>query len=209
MSDHVLGIIGIALAVIGLIAQYRWRGAPQWVTDLALAIGCILIGIAIAPYADSARSNSPLPFAADAKPDIRLLILGADIFTPDFQPDWTGIAVAARVWNTGKPSIAVAWSLIISPKGQTPVIAQFTVMPEQLRAGGPNNNTVLRGADSLDVKNLKEPITSDPKDGNILFYTKLPRDVVMASDTWWELSITNSYGVESTTRKRMGDMLGR
>ena len=48
-----------------------------------------------------------------------------------------------------------------------------------------------------------------PIDGTLLFYVALPKSVVLDSDTWWELAVTDMYGVEFTTRKKMADWLGR
>lgn len=146
---------------------------------------------------------------AAARPELRLIMLGSNVFIPDSAPNMTGIGLDARVWNTGASSIAVSWSLTIMPKGKTPVLAQFTKMPEMLRAGGELNSAILRASDSLEAKTLKEPIKSTPIDGVLLFYVKLPQSVIIDGETWWELSVTDMYGVESTTRKKLGDWIGR
>lgn len=59
MSDHVLAIVGVILAIIMGISPYRWPKVPRWITDIGLGIACVLIGIAIAPYVNEVRTPVP------------------------------------------------------------------------------------------------------------------------------------------------------
>lgn len=188
--------------------------SPVWAF---LPLICIILGTLILGSRElgllgerAARQNKGVvAVGLTSKPELRLILLGANVFVPDEAPTLTGIGLDARVWNTGVPSVAVAWSLTILPKGQTPVVAQYTTMPPEIRAGGEFNSAVLRASDSLGIKTLKEPIQSTPIDGVLLFYVALPKSVVENGDTWWELSVTDMYGVESTTRKKMAEWLSR
>jgi hypothetical protein len=143
------------------------------------------------------------------KPEFRLLLMGGNVFTPDDAPTLAGFAVGARLWNTGAPSVAVSWSLTIIPKGQTPVLAQWTRRPSQIRAQGPVNSAVLRSSDALDLKTRDTPVGAVPEEGDVLFYATLHRDVVKHPDTWIELSVMDAFQNETTARQRMGDWLQR
>lgn len=59
MSDHAIGLIGLALAVVSIVAPFRWREMPRWATDIGILVGAILAGIAIAPYAYDAHLSAP------------------------------------------------------------------------------------------------------------------------------------------------------
>ncbi len=49
MLDRLIGLIGLLIAVVSLVGQYRWHTAPKWITDIGLIIGGVLLGIVIAP----------------------------------------------------------------------------------------------------------------------------------------------------------------
>jgi hypothetical protein len=59
------------------------------------------------------------------RPDFKVLMMGANIFVPTQEKGWSGIALQAKIWNVGAPSVVVSWSLTIITPGQTPVIAQL------------------------------------------------------------------------------------
>ncbi len=44
MSDHAIGLIGLALAVVSIVAPFRWREMPRWATDIGILVGAILAG---------------------------------------------------------------------------------------------------------------------------------------------------------------------
>ena len=47
MLDRGIGIAGIALALIAIIAPFRWPKMPRWMTDVGLAFGTLLMGLAV------------------------------------------------------------------------------------------------------------------------------------------------------------------
>ena len=49
MSDHALGILGLALAVVAIIAPYRWPQMHRILTDLGLATGTAIMMVAFQP----------------------------------------------------------------------------------------------------------------------------------------------------------------
>ncbi len=57
MIDRVLGIVGIALAVLSLIMPYKWPKVPVAVTNGGLYLAIALIGIAIGLYWGSKREK--------------------------------------------------------------------------------------------------------------------------------------------------------
>jgi hypothetical protein len=76
MSDHAIGLIGLALAVISIIAPFRWPNMHRLVTDLGLIAGTLLFALALFPYGQPSfpsvtkRTNVPVQqprSAADQK----------------------------------------------------------------------------------------------------------------------------------------------
>ncbi len=78
MIDRVLGIVGLALAVLGIVTPYKWPNLPSWAADTGIAVGCLLFGIAVGLYWGSGRGNDdPVDTA-----EVRLHIFG-DERTPE------------------------------------------------------------------------------------------------------------------------------
>jgi hypothetical protein len=50
MSDHAIGLIGLALALISIIAPFRWPKMHRIITDLGLMAGSVLLTLALLPY---------------------------------------------------------------------------------------------------------------------------------------------------------------
>jgi hypothetical protein len=46
MLDRGIAIAGSALALIAIIAPFRWPNMPRWMTDVGLSLGTLLIGLA-------------------------------------------------------------------------------------------------------------------------------------------------------------------
>jgi hypothetical protein len=140
---------------------------------------------------------------------LSILMLGGNIFVPDgsdVQRPLTGIALDAKVWNIGTPSVAVEWSLVVTPKGQLPISAQYTKMPEKLTLNGPPT-TVVHSSDSLDGKTANKSIGDTPVQGTLLFYVKLEKDVVLDPSTSLDLTVKDIYGGEASDTKLMGNWL--
>ena len=80
MLDRAIGIVGLALASFGLIAQYRWEKVPRWVTDVGLAIDCVLVRLAIAPLVGLPGTGAVSAGGTAAKPDIHFKLWGGGVF---------------------------------------------------------------------------------------------------------------------------------
>ena len=99
---------------------------------------------------------------------------------------------------------------VVIPKGGLPVVAQLTMIPDNLRLGGGSiNSAVIRASDALDVKTAKDPVAATPADGTLLFYVPLKKPVVLDPSTRLELSVKDIHGSESVARQLMGDWLQR
>jgi len=146
------------------------------------------------------------------RPELKLSISGGNVFLPD-APDLhnkvTGIALNAKVWNTGGPSVATEWNLFIIPQGATPLRAQLTKIPEHLKVGGAFNSLVIYASDALDAKTSQTQISSMPIEGVLLFYLPIPKVVIQAPSTRWELSVKDIYGNETRFNQLVGDWLTR
>lgn len=145
-----------------------------------------------------------------SKPEIRLNLLGGNIFDPTAAP-WKdqicGIALDVRVWNTGSPSIITEWGLVIVSRGNTPIIAQLTKMPEQLTATGEYNGAILRATDALDTKTAFNEVGRGVVEGILLFYARIKRDDLEHPDTRLELYAKDAYERETKAVIRMGQWL--
>ena len=145
-------------------------------------------------------------------PALRVSISGANVFAPDAKDvhnRLTGIALNARIWNTGIPSVATEWSLVVVPQNMTPVIAQLTSIPETLQLTGPISTAVIHAADALDTKTLTTPIGAIPVEGVLLFYVPLEREIVINPSTKLELTVKDIYSSETKAIQIIGEWLRR
>jgi hypothetical protein len=174
---------------------------------LGIATGCLLLSYWIGPT----TSSGPPPTAAYSMSDLRLSMLGGDVFIPHASDvrTYTGIVIDAEVWNTGAPSAVVKWALMVIPKGKPPVSGQLTIIPKSLSLTGQYNNDVIYGADALDQKTRAKPVSTTPIVGKLLFYVYLEKSVVVAPSTRLELSATDIYERETTVSQIMGEWLQR
>lgn len=143
-------------------------------------------------------------------PKFTISLLGGNIFIPEEARDITGIALDARIMNAGAPSIAADWKLLVIPKGRTPVLAQYTKVPETLRLGGERSSAVIRGSQSLGELTGRQAVQKGTAvDGVLLFYVRLPKTEVKAQSTIMEVSVRDIHGAETVTQQRIGDWLSR
>jgi hypothetical protein len=211
--DRIIGIAGLALALLIYIAPMRWPTIPKPLVDCGLVLAGILIGIAVAPivYLPGARPAPQHTLIGPTK--FHLNMTGANIFltdpTIDAPKQYTGISLNAKIWNTGKPSFATDWMLTVSPPGERPVIAQFTNIPEVLRVGGAINSAVIRQSDSLERATSESPVQSTPISGALLFYTNLPKPKVVDPRTILSLSVKDENENETVLSKSIGDWMQR
>jgi hypothetical protein len=147
-----------------------------------------------------------------SKPQLHLTAQGANLFTPD-APDirdiLSGIVLDAMIWNTGAPSIAVDWSLIIRiPNGD--IVAQLTAFPEKLTLNrSSHGQTIFTSADELDLKTIKETVGPVATSGRLLFYARVSLEELKNPSTQLILSVKDALGTATTVTKKIGDWLSR
>lgn len=149
---------------------------------------------------------------APSKPALRIAMAGGNVFVPEapgLNDRFTGIAIETRLWNTGKPSVATSWSLVVVPQGHIPVVGQLTKIPETLRLGGEFNSTIIRASDALDVKALTTPASEIPMQGTLLFYLEMPKNLVVDKGTRLELSVKDIYGQETVIKQEVREWIQR
>jgi hypothetical protein len=118
-------------------ASYLHLPDPEWIQShsvdrivfwgalagLALLLGSWILRLVrrkshhkihMSPDADSPKGQA-VERQQGSRPELRLSLLGGNIFVPDGAPELTGIALNARIWNTGEPSAATGWALTIIP----------------------------------------------------------------------------------------------
>jgi hypothetical protein len=201
MIDRAIGLFGLALAlVIGLLAfvPEGWPKIPLWLTLTGIGVGIFLCGLGVGLVMSGWRGGS------HPRPNLRLSLLGGNIFTPDAKDvrnRLTGIVLDISVWNTGAPSVATEWSLFVVAQNAAPVPAQVTEIPEALRLGGLINSAVIRSSESLQDKTKVTPISNAPVQGKLLFYVTMKLEIVRAASTRLELTVKDMYGTESRVTK--------
>lgn len=192
----------------GLAAMFELLlNPPPWLILITLPAGLLLI------WWDAKRERiSPRAIAGSIadevtrqKTEFHLSMSGGNVFIPDEWPDRTGIGLDAEIWNTGAPSIVTSWSMRITPNGGQPVIAQPTKMPNVLSATGEFNSARLLAANSLELKTKQTPVGITPVSGVLLFYVSLPKNIVSANDTSWELTAKDIYEKEVRVSHLVGD----
>ena len=150
--------------------------------------------------------------APSGKPELKVLICGGNVFTPeipDLRDTHTGIALDVKVWNTGTPSVATEWNLNVIVPGRIPVRGQLTKIPDWLRLGGEFNSVVIRSSQSLERMTAASRVDMTPIEGTLLFYVAIKKDTVMQSPVALEVSVRDVFGVETVAMQRMGDWMRR
>jgi len=141
------------------------------------------------------------------RPEFHLILLGINTFSPDGALGITGINIRARLWNTGAPSVAIVWSLVVLPKGQVPILAQYHQKPETMRAAGDFQSSIMRASDGLDSKTSTNAVGEMPIDGDILFYARMPLEVARHPETWIEMAVKDKYERDTVAKQKIGDWL--
>lgn len=137
-----------------------------------------------------------------------VLLEGGNVFVPDGEPSWTGIALDVLVVNSGKRSLAVDWQMIVAPPDGHPRNAQLTRIPKVLTAKGTYHTTHITEGESLVESTLASPLeTNVPRRGKLLFYVILPKAKVLQSVL--ELSVSDIKGNRFTARQDVQRWLHR
>ena len=192
--------IAIFFTILALV--FGWRAANDFGFKFSPKISL--------PFVGEFTKYAPTETKPDIdQPKLKLSMSGANVFVPDGEglKQLTGIALNVKTWNTGTPSVAANWSLVVTPQSNVPVVAQLTKIPNSLKLSGNFNNVSINSVDALDVKTSSTPIGEIPVEGVLLFYVKLPKNVVSSSATHFELSVQDIYGNVSTTTQLMGNWL--
>jgi len=134
------------------------------------------------------------------KPDIRLLMDGANVFVPGGS-DQIAVCIDARVWNLGEPVAAIDWGLTVIADGvRTKGTIRGINNPIKVEKG-----PVIQPSESMTDKTYLIPIGKVPVKGRLLFLVPLPKPVIIEAETVWELSVKDIYGTLTTATQRMGD----
>jgi hypothetical protein len=145
-------------------------------------------------------------------PDFKLSILGGIVFIPDQDSALTGIAIEVRIRNSGTPSIATDWSMLVHlPRNDRIIAAQLTKPPPVLTLNGPAGKVLLHASESIEDKVASKPMRAGdpPVQGWLLFYLTLPKPDVIAPDTILEIRVEDFSGHVFSKKQRMGDWLQR
>lgn len=154
-------------------AMWITLSSPHGLSYSALSVVIVLLVTALIARPQSEQTI----LAAHPEPELHILMTGGDVFVVG--PETTGIRLNTRIWNTGAPSVATSWSLVIFPPGPTvPVRTQFVTIDHTYRMP---DGFEFGPSDSLDAATLKAPVTSVPTTGSVLFMAPLPRDIVNRS----------------------------
>ena len=190
-------IISLAVAAMSVTAPLIFPGlqsiaGPLFVFSAAVAAGAVAFGVW-----RIVRERR--------KPEFRLKISSANIFTFGEAPMRTGIVLGAKIWNMGGRSVVTDWSLSVIPKGGPPEVAKLRAIPDQLRLAG-QSPTVIYAADALDIKTSAENIPKKPLKGKLLFQVLLEHQTVVNQSTAFELSSTDIYGTRFSVRTTVGEL---
>jgi hypothetical protein len=94
MLDRAIGLLGIALAVITLVAPYRWPKLPSWATLSGLTVGGFLIGLAIGLIVADRRNDAE---ASEILTDLKLEFFGDQRPPRELHQD--NIATWYAIWS--------------------------------------------------------------------------------------------------------------
>ena len=82
-------------------------------------------------------------------------------------------------------------------------------MPNVLTAISSVNSARLLAKNSLEIKTKDNQVGQDPISGVLLFYVRLPKDVVQAPNTVWELEAKDAYENKTHVSHLIGDWMQR
>jgi hypothetical protein len=154
---------------------------------------------------NSPTGRSAGDVAVKSKPELRLLMLGGNIFNPNEPKNLTALNLSVRVWNTGGETTIPEWKLVVVQRDGPVVTAQYQLMANTIVASGPNVNSVMLPSENIGETTANNPIGIKPITGTVLFSVNLAKNIVTAADTRLVLSIKDIYGTETTASQRMGD----
>ena len=190
-------ILGAVVAVAAIGFGFWWEFGKQFVAlplfifADAVAAGAIGFGIWWA-------------IGNQKKPEFRLNILSAYVFTCDHPTKPTGIVLDAEIWNMGGRSRVMDWSLAVIPKGRVPEVGKVRAISKQLTLSG--HTHVVYGADDLNRKTSARNIPKDPLTGPLLFQFSLEKQTITDDSTTFVLTAADLYGTPFSYQTTVGEL---
>jgi hypothetical protein len=190
-SYKVLAAINLIVTIFGKATVWIF---PQWSTIITDLFWMIPAGILVfwifarairAPYIKFIEQKGEV-----AHPNIHLLISHMNIYC--YSANTTGIALIAKIWNTGNPVRIIDWYLEIIPEGQIPKKAVYRQFPDILTLTG-NPNIIIHSHESLDKKIGVNPISDVPIEGYLLFIVDASKDIIFQPLSAFHLSVKDIY----------------
>lgn len=127
---------------------------------------------------------------------------GAVFFPSAGNSSLTGILMDVQIRNSGAPSIATAWKLMVIPKNGMQAAAQFNPIPSSRKESILSNDppVVVKASDGLAEKVANRTIPQGKNmSGKLLFYVSLPLATVEDPSTRLRLSVQDINGNEFFT----------
>jgi hypothetical protein len=155
-----------------------------------------------------APTPSAAPAPANSSAHLTMTAEGASFYTSPSDESLTGIVLDVQIKNSGLPSKATGWRLKVTPKGSSPVAAQYFAIPKQPLTVPGNPPVIVRASESLAEKVLNKPIQYEQVvSGRLLFYVNLPLTVAQNPSTALTLSVQDITGAAFSTELLVGDWL--
>lgn len=148
------------------------------------------------------NTGSGMPFQPSNAAHFTLNTDDANFFVPQYDDSSTNIVMDVDIRNSGTPSIATGWRLTVTPKGKSPVVAQFMQIPQRLDVGP----LTVKESESLANKVAKKRVENGSLvSGRLLFSVHLPLSQVQDDATVFKLSVQDVAGNVFSSEQRAGD----
>ncbi len=150
--------------------------------------------------------------SGSAKAHFTLNMTGGCFFVSPSDHSLTVIVLDANIRNSGASSVATDWKLSVAPKGRNPVPAEYQAIPDVMNAPCDPPLT-LRAKDNLADKVVGKRVLPIPsfnakvESGKLLFYIRLPKNVVADDATQMTLSVQDIAGNVFETKATVGSWL--
>ena len=194
----------------GFLKRPFWGFVPVICVILA-TITFILSAIGVFPKQANTATAAPTIATTPTvpiKPNLHMQIHDVDVFTLG-DVKWSGVILFVKAWNTGTPTNIVEWNLSIIQNGKSPIVAQFTVIPNELNIKGKYNPIKLTADQSLAAKTENKDIGLDTMDGALLYYTDIESSFIKDAGTILRLVAKDKFDNIFQSDFRIGDHLQR
>lgn len=170
------------------------------------------VATATATVTGAAAPSSPASASSGTKAHFTLNMTGGCFFVSPSDHSVTGIVLDANIRNSGASSVATDWRLKVAPKGRAPMAAEYQAIPEQMNVLCDPPLT-LHSKDNLADKVVGKRVLPLPgfnakvESGKLLFYIRLPQNVVADDATQLTLSVQDIAGNVFETQAAVGSWL--